>query len=156
MIEKNKIFIRGAELKDLKCLLEFEQGVILAERPYDKTLAADPISYYDIKMLIISDEAEVVVASYDNEIIASGYARILDAKPYLAHAKYGYLGFMYVHPAFRGQGINQLIIQDLFTWLRSKDIDEARLDVYDENDSAVKAYEKVGFKPHLLNMRISI
>jgi predicted GNAT family acetyltransferase len=30
------------------------------------------------------------------------------------------------------------------------------LDVYDQNIIAKKAYEKVGFKPHLLEMRLDI
>ena len=46
------IIIRDARLEDLPVLLEFEQGIVTAERPFDPTLAADPISYYDIKRLI--------------------------------------------------------------------------------------------------------
>ena len=156
MIDHKKISVRRAIIDDHKQLLEFEQGVIIAERPYDETLGGDPISYYDIKTLMESPEAEVLVAIYNNQIIASGYAKILKSQAYLVHDKHGYLGFMYVSPAFRGLGVNKLIVEDLFKWLRSKDINEARLDVYDENASAIKAYEKVGFEPYLLNMRISI
>lgn len=53
--------VRSAKIEDLEILLSFEQGIIKAERPYDSTLAKDPITYYDIKELILSDKAEVVV-----------------------------------------------------------------------------------------------
>ncbi|WP_336622662.1 MULTISPECIES: hypothetical protein [unclassified Cellulophaga] len=38
------IEIRIAKLEDLETLKSFEQGVILAERPFDETLKPDPIS----------------------------------------------------------------------------------------------------------------
>ncbi len=33
-------------------------------------------------------------------------------------------------------------------------MNEIRLDVYAQNESAIKAYEKAGFEPHLLTMRL--
>lgn len=150
------ILIRKARLEDLPILKEFEQGVILAERPYDETLAEDPISYYDLEALINSAEAEVLVAVKDDKLVGSGYAKILDAKPYLKHDRYAYLGYMYVLPSYRGIGINKLIINDLLAWSKSQGVNEARLDVYDQNAAAIRAYAKVGFKGHLLNMRLGL
>ena len=44
----NSIHIRKALLSDLATLLEFEQGIIAAERPYDPTLKKEKIQYYNI------------------------------------------------------------------------------------------------------------
>lgn len=151
-----EIQIRPARLEELPILLEFEQGIITFERPYDSTLADDPISYYDIKALIESDNSEVIVAVVDNEVVASAYAKILEAKPYLDHSHYAYLGFMFVQPNFRGKGINRKIIDRLNLWIKSKNISEVRLEVYAENDSAVRAYEKAGFKKYMVTMRMEI
>jgi len=104
--------------------------------------------------LILSDKAEVVVATYNSELIASGYVQIRNAKPYLNHELYAYLGFMYTHPDFRGKGINKKVVDTLVKWSKSKNIQEVRLTVYEENIGAIKAYEKVGFKKHLIEMRI--
>lgn len=49
-----------------------------------------------------------------------------------------------------------MILDGLKEWSKSKGITELRLDVYDANDSAIRAYEKAGFQRHLLNMRIRI
>lgn len=147
------ITTRTAILEDLPILLGFEQQLIDFERPFDPTLKTERISYYDIKAMILSDEVEVIVAVEDDEIIGSGYARIEEVKPYLKHNKHAYLGFMFVKDSYRGKGVNKLVVETLYEWILSKDIYEVRLDVYADNVGAIKAYEKVGFKGHLLNMR---
>lgn len=152
----NVINIRTAKLEDLEVLLEFEQGVITAERAFDPTLKEGIINYYDIKKMIIEPHINLVVAIIDSTIVGSGYARIEKAKPYLKHVSYGYLGFMYTAPLHRGKGVNAKIIEALKEWCLSQKILELRLDVYDENPSAIKAYEKVGFRKHLANMRVQL
>lgn len=146
--------VRPATMSDLDVLLGFEQGVIKAERPFDPTLAADPISYYDLKKLIESEDAQVLVVTNGDEIIASGYARIKAARHYLDHELYSYMGFMYTSPDFRGKGINKIIIDALKKWSAAKGLKEIRLTVYDENIDAIRAYEKVGFKKYIIEMRL--
>ncbi|WP_207802070.1 GNAT family N-acetyltransferase [Flavobacterium aquariorum] len=150
------IYTRKATLDDLAILLEFEQGIIAAERPFDSTLKEEKISYYDIGQMISASDVEVIIAVLNDQIIGSGYARIENAKPYLNHKLYAYLGFMYTHPDHRGEGINTQIIEALSKWVRSQGICEMRLDVYNDNSSAIRAYEKAGFKKHLINMRIGL
>ncbi len=145
--------IRDAIPADLKILLQFEQEIIKAERPYDPTLAPDPINYYDIGAYIVDDGVKVLVAEVEGHIVASGYALKKKALHYLDHEWYGYLGFMYTLPEYRGRGINQQITQKLVAWCRKNGLTEIRLTVYEENQSAVKAYEKSGFTKHLTEMR---
>ena len=151
-----KIIIRKARSTDLEKLLSFEQGIIAAERPFDPTLKEEKIHYYDIEKMISASHIEVLVAEIDLEIVGSGYARIAAPKPYLNHETYAYLGFMYTDLNYRGIGINSKIIESLKDWCRSQNVFELRLDVYNDNASAIKAYEKVGFKKHLINMRIGL
>lgn len=147
--------VRAARPEDLKTLLDFEQGVIRAERPYDPTLAEDPINYYDIKVLMASADAQVVVVTHDTQIVASGYALKKRARTYLDHEFYSYLGFMYTDPNYRGRGLNALIIAELKRWSFDKGLNEIRLTVYDENVPAIRAYEKIGFKKHIIEMRLT-
>ena len=67
------IIIRSAVSSELPILKLFEQGIVKAERPYDSTLKADPISYYDIGEMIASPDTQVAVAELDGELVASGY-----------------------------------------------------------------------------------
>jgi RimJ/RimL family protein N-acetyltransferase len=151
-----EIIIRKATLNDLKTLLVFEQGVITAERPFDPTLKKEKINYYDIEKMISAADVEIVVAEQDGVIIGSGYARIENAKPYLQHLQHAYLGFMYVDPHHRGKGVNKKIIDALGEWCNFKNITELRLDVYQDNEAAIKAYEKVGFTKHMIAMRMGL
>ncbi len=150
------ILIRKATLNDIETLLLFEQGVIKAERPFDKTLKPDPLHYYNIEEMIAAPHIELVVAEFDNKIVGSGYARLENSKHYLQHSRHAYLGFMYVHPDYRGKGVNQKIIEALKTWSLSQKVTEMRLDVYFNNDIAIKAYEKAGFTKHMIEMRMNI
>jgi len=145
-----------ATLDDLKMLLSFEQEIIRAERPFDETLDKDPISYYDLEQLVMLEEAAVMVAELDSRIVGSGYALIRDAKPYLDHKKYSYLGFMYTDKEQRGQGVNKAIVDALVQWSKAKGMHEIRLTVYNDNAPAIRAYEKVGFKKHILEMRVRV
>lgn len=149
------MIVREATEQDLDILLEFEQGIVSSERPFNETLKEGEIHYYDLHALILSPDANLVVVEENNEIIASGYALIKQSeKNYNNFKEYGYLGFMFVKPEHRGKGVNQLIVDTLITWVKDKGISEIRLDVYDQNESAVKAYEKAGFEPLLLTMRL--
>jgi len=149
----NEVTIRKATINDLDTLLEFEQGVISAERPFDPTLKPHPTNYYDIEKMISAANVELVVAEFEGKLVGSGYARIEDAKPYLRHSQHAYLGFMYVVPEQRGKGINKMIMDVLAAWSVSQGMTELRLDVYHQNDSAIKAYEKIGFIKYMIAMR---
>jgi len=118
--------VRKARLEDLPLLLEFEQGLI-----------------------------EAFVVELNGEIVASGYAKIIKDRSYLKHDMQGYLGFMYSPKHHRGKGYNKLIMDALIAWCKKRHVFELRLDVYDTNPSAIRAYEKAGFKKHLINMRFN-
>ncbi|WP_299315205.1 GNAT family N-acetyltransferase [uncultured Aquimarina sp.] len=149
--------IRPAKIEDLPTLLDFEQKIIEAETSMDSTLKTDEkISYYNLGEYIKVDHTEVVVAEIDGKVVGSGYGQIRDRKEYFKQEKLGYIGFMYVKEAFRGQGISQGIIQYLSDWFAAKDIEEVQLDVYDQNPIAIRAYEKAGFEKYLIRMRINL
>jgi GNAT superfamily N-acetyltransferase len=156
MKEMEEIYIRLADLADLPILYEFEQGIIKAERPYDEMLKSGHINYYDLAAMIESTESEVLVAVFKAEIIGSAYLTIKQAKPYLKHIYFAYLGFMYVKPEYRGKGVIKIIIEEIKKMAQAKNVNELHLDVYNDNHSAIRAYEKAGFKRNLINMRIEI
>ena len=61
---------------------------------------------------------------------------------------------MFTLPEYRGRGVNTKIIEKLKQWSFSKGLKEIRLTVYEDNHNAIKAYEKVGFKKHIIEMRL--
>ncbi len=147
------IKIRKAIVADLPTLLDFEQQLITVERPMDISLEKEKkIHYYDIGAFIKSEKAEVFVAVAETEIIGSGYGLIKNNDSKFKHPIYGYVGFMFVIEKYRGKGISTLILNQIFNWFKTKNITETRLKVYEENPSAIKAYEKIGFEKNLIEM----
>ena len=152
----NELYIRSATLKDLETLLKFEQGVIKAERPLDPFLSEGSLFYYNIPEMIMSKHIHLIVAVYKKELVASGYVRIENSNHYHKNPQHGYIGFMYVKQQFRGQKVSGSILEFLKNWAKEKNLQELRLDVYDNNIMAMKAYERFGFTKSLVNMRIDI
>jgi ribosomal protein S18 acetylase RimI-like enzyme len=152
----DQVTVRSATLDDLDTLLEFEKGIITTERPFDPTIQEGDVHYYDIARMITATNVEVAVAESGSEVIGSGYVRIEDSKIFLKHKKHGFLGFMYVKPEHRGKGVNQKVIAALQQWGISQGVSEFRLEVYDGNLPAIKAYEKLGFTKLLIEMRMEV
>ena len=65
----NHISIRAAQLSDLETLLEFEQGVVAAERPLDTFLGAGDLVYYNIPKLITGENTLFIVATVADELV---------------------------------------------------------------------------------------
>lgn len=151
-----KPIVRKATLKDLPVLMEFMDGLVSAERPMDPTIKEGKVIYYDLSEIMANNESDLFVVELNNELVASGYAKIKDDRPYLKHKKQGYLGFMFVPEKHRGNGYNKLIMDALVNWCKERNIFEIRLDVYEDNPSAIRAYEKAGLKKHLITMRMNL
>lgn len=145
---------REAIPEDLSELLEIEQKVIEAERPFNPSLKKGKIYYYDIEALMLDSASYLIVADVADKIIATGYAQIRESKASLNHDIHSYLGFMFVSPDFRRKGINKALVDQLIAWSKRNGAQAVYLDVYLKNDSAIKAYRKVGFEPSLLEMKL--
>lgn len=150
------MIIREAKPEDISALLVLEQSVIEAEKPFNSSIKAEKTHYYDLDNLISSKDAYLVVVEDSSDIVATGYAQIRDSKTALNHDKHSYLGFMFVAPGHRGKAINQQVMSHLVKWSKSRGITDLYLDVYSQNESAIKAYEKVGFEPSLMEMKLCL
>jgi GNAT superfamily N-acetyltransferase len=150
------ITVREARMADLDSLERFQQGVVSAERPYDPTLRDGTVCYYDIAHMLSREDVLFLVAESEARVVGCGFAQIEEAEPFFKHQVQAYFGLMYVEPAYRGRGVNAEIIRSLKRWCRSKNVWETRLDVYEGNTTAVKAYEKAGFSKLSIEMRMPL
>lgn len=152
----NFMIIRKARLSDLSILLEFEQAIIEYERPFETLMQTTPFNYYDLKELINRDDAEVLVAEIDAQVIASGYAKLKKSQDYLNEDSHSFLGFMFVAEKHRGKGVNQDLINQLIEWSKQQGMTSVSLTVFGENKSAIRAYKKLGFREQLIEMRLDL
>jgi RimJ/RimL family protein N-acetyltransferase len=152
----DNLVFRTASLQDRVALLKLEQKVVEAERPYNLSIRPKDAIYYDLDILLTSEASHVIVAEAEGLIIGTGYAQIRASKPSLKHTRHSYLGFMYVSPEYRGLGINKHIIDRLIDWSKEQGVMDFYLDVYAENEAAIRAYEKVGFAKSIVEMKINL
>ncbi|MCH9694341.1 MAG: GNAT family N-acetyltransferase [Gammaproteobacteria bacterium] len=148
--------LRSAQLDDLPILLKFEQGVIEEERPCNDAIKETGAHYYDLRHLLSDPNTSLQVVEHDGRIIGCGYTQLRVSQAAFVHDKHAYLGFMYVLPDFRGQGVNRLIVESLLEWSREMGVSDFYLDVYVDNQPAVRAYEKAGFEPSLVEMKLKL
>jgi GNAT superfamily N-acetyltransferase len=151
-----KTVIRRATMADLETLRRFEQGIIAAERPYDPTIKSGDIQYYDIGELIVSPDAYVALAERGGAAVGCGFARKSPSRPFEEPRFHAHVGLMFVAPDHRGSGVGNAILGALKDWARAAGLTEMRLEVYPDNAPAMRAYQKSGFAPHLLEMSLRL
>ncbi len=147
--------MRAATFADLPVLKQFEQGVVAAERPFNTDIKLEQVHYYDLEYLINDLNTYMLVVEKNGEIIASGYSQLRKSKEYFKSQRHGYLGFMYVKPEYRGLGLNKLVMDELIKWSKKQSVHDFYLDVYCENQAAIRAYEKIGFTQSLVEMKLN-
>jgi GNAT superfamily N-acetyltransferase len=147
--------LRVAQPDDLPILLEFEQGVIEEERPCNDAIKKTNVNYYDLGHLIADPNTSLQLVEHDGRVVGCGYVQLRPSEAAFVHDQHAYLGFMYVEPGVRGQGINKMIIESLISWSKDRGVYDFYLDVYTENRAAIRAYEKVGFTPLLVQMKLN-
>jgi ribosomal protein S18 acetylase RimI-like enzyme len=150
------IVFREALVTEIELLRELEQQVVEAERPYNDSIKPENAIYYDIEHLVASESACVLIAEKEQQVIGTGYLQIRESKASLIHEQHGYLGFMYVDESYRGLGLNQRTMDKLIVWGRARGLSDFYLDVYARNQAAIKAYEKAGFKPSMVEMKLTL
>lgn len=147
---------RKATIEDLPNLLKLEQNIIDSERPYDPCLKKDDVSYYDIPKLISDSDSNLIVVESNKAIIGSGYAQIRFSRQCHTHENHCYLGFIYLEPSFRGKEIGRGIIEALKEWGIDRGMKHFHLNVYSDNTSAIRAYEKAGFNKVSVLMELKV
>lgn len=136
-------------------LRKLEQGVIEAERPFNDSIRNSNVIYYDLKALISKSNSSLVIAESEGKIVGSGHSLIKCSNPAFNHDNHAYMGFMFVDPEYRGQGINKRIIETLKNWGSAQGINDHYLEVYAKNAAAISAYQKIGFEPSLIEMKLN-
>lgn len=149
------ISIREASMGDCSRLLELEQHLITVERPFDSHIKSDAI-YYDFEHLISDENSYLIVVESKGVIVGSGYAQIRPTKLYRIPDNQCYFGFIYLEPEQRGKAIGTRILDELKQWGLQRGLRHFQLDVYADNEGAIRAYEKVGFNKLSVTMELVV
>jgi ribosomal protein S18 acetylase RimI-like enzyme len=150
----NEPTLRQATTADHSPLLALEQALIEAERPFDSTLKPGAVCYYDIMHFIEDPNTFLVVADVQGRVVGAGYVQLRSSNDYYSHDQHGYLGFIFVDAEYRGMGLANRIIDRLKAWANERGVTYFTLDVYADNQAALAAYERAGFKRVAVKMAL--
>lgn len=122
------IGLRRALLRDLPRVLEIERLAFGGQWDYFQFKAS------------LDDVFLLAVSAVTGETVGFLVACCCDI------ARRGIILRVAVHPDYQGQGIATQLLQQSFTALKKKDLDEVELDVDLVKNGAMRLYEKLGFK----------
>jgi ribosomal protein S18 acetylase RimI-like enzyme len=109
---------------------------------YQRNLSHPPQYWVDM-LTMHADESTIFLAEHESNLIGmTGIARGSSPKTRHSTTVWG----VYVKPEWRGLHIAETLINACFTWARARKIVAARLGVTATNTSAVRCYERCGFR----------
>jgi RimJ/RimL family protein N-acetyltransferase len=144
---RGEIFIREASPRDAAQFRELrlyalQDSPIAFSADYQKNLSQPPQHWEDI-LTMHPDESTIFLAEHQDNIIGmTGIARGGSPKTRHSATVWG----VYVRPEWRGLHIAEELIKACLTWARAGKIVAARLGVAAANASAIRCYERCGFK----------
>lgn len=108
--------------------------------------------------LINSDKCFFLVATYEQQVVGFVEAYILTAPdfPVMKKREWLRLDTIAVDRDFQHRSIGQALFNNIKNRVKELGIEEIELGVYTFNESAIKFYEKNGFKPMAVTMTRSL
>ena len=144
---RGEILIREANPKDAG---HFRELRLHALQDSPTAFSADyqrnsshPHQYWEDMLAMHTDESTILLAEHENHLIGmTGIARGNTPKTRHSATIWG----VYMRPEWRGLHIAEELIHACLTWARARKIIAARLGVTTTNMSAIRCYERCGFK----------
>ena len=152
------ILIREAARADLPRLGRL--GALLVQEHHDfdrrRFLAArnrTPQDYASFLATRLEDRnAVILVAETQGETIGYAYGEIEGYDYMSLRGPAGVLNDLIVDPAYRGQGVGQLLLDAIISGLKSRDAPRVVLSTAAKNTSAQRLFERNGFRPTMIEM----
>lgn len=144
---RGRIDIREARPADATQFRELRLGAlqdspIAFSADYQKNLQ-HPLKHWEDMLTVHADESTIFLAKQENHLIGTtGIAR--GGSPKTRHS--AWVWGVYVTPEWRGLHIAEELIQSCFTWAKAGGIVIAKLGVAAINKSAIRCYERCGFR----------
>ena len=147
------MYIRRAENKDIPKISNLLSQVLnVHHEARPDIFKSDTVKYYpsDLEVMIKSDNDPIFVCVSEDELVV-GYAfcKIIDQNENnILHArKTLYIDDLCVDQSLRGKRIGQTIFDYVKEYAKTIGCNDITLNVWSDNVSAVKFYEKMGMRP---------
>jgi ribosomal protein S18 acetylase RimI-like enzyme len=105
-----------------------------------------------LRGLIKPDDAQVLVALDQGQIVAYSIAQILKRPPIAKYPAYGFISDLCVKSEYRRKGLGKQILDKILEWFKSRQIDRIELTVLAKNQIGYSFWKKQGFEIFLHRM----
>ena len=140
-----KIFIKEAIKDDIKEINNLLTDLIQDERQYDKNINKNyTVKNYYEQFFEKKDSCMIVAKDENSNILGYGFGFIMDCGDVYDN-KVAQLDAVYIKPEYRKKGIARQIIQYFTEWSKNNKVSYIELKVFNNNNKAIKLYEKEGF-----------
>lgn len=111
-----------------------------------------------IKQVINDDIYNIFVAEENNKLLGFIIVQEMKTREYkcIVPHKYSYIVDIVVDTNSRSKGIGKLLLEEVKTWSKNKNLDYVELSVLSNNYKAIKLYENFGFKEYQRNMKLHL
>ncbi len=147
----DKIYLRKAKLEDLNLIAKMVRKAIEVMEEagifqWDELYPDEELLHKDIL------NNEMFLCEIDNQV-ASIFVLNQECDDEYADGNWQYKDSIYfvihrlcVNPDFQGRGIGSMTLQLIEEYLRNKGIECVRLDAFSKNPTALRMYEKLGYR----------
>lgn len=114
--------------------------------------------FYEQQGFLESLESDKIIAlvAEDKDVICGYLLAERKCAPYLVCGNIINITNFGVAKDKRGQGIGKQLMNALFAWCETRNIDEIRLGVFNKNIGAYHFYEQYGFEPFEQKMKLRV
>ena len=149
--------IRFAQAKDVTgilALLRQVGGVHHQIRPDIFRSGCQKYGASQILALLDSAKTPIFVAVEQEKVVGYGFCQVkqYENDPVMTDRLELYIDDLCVDEACRSKGIGKAIYHEILRYAKMRRADRVTLNVWCGNDSAVKFYESLGFKPQKIGM----
>lgn len=131
----------AVQFRELR-LYALQESPVAFTADYHRNVS-QPAQYWEDTLTMHADDSTIFLAQYENNLIGmTGIVRGGTPKTRHTVTIWG----VYVKPEWRGLRIAEALINACFTWARARKIVAAKLGVTATNKSAIRCYERCGFR----------
>ena len=131
----------AVQFRDLR-LYALQDSPTAFSADYQRNLSHPP-QYWEEMLTMHADASSIFLARHENDLIGmTGIARGNTPKTRHSATIWG----VYVRPEWRGLHISEELIHACFHWAKARKVVAARLGVTATNASAIRCYERCGFR----------
>jgi len=106
-----------------------------------------------VRSLIGREDALVVVAVHDRELIGYGVGRISVLPGFFQLRRRGYVHDVVTRESYRKKGVGRRLAESLLAWMRDEGISTVELTVAVRNADAVAFWDRLGFVSYMHHLK---